>query len=96
MTVALAEALAAVAAEVGRGEDEFGLFRSKHEAIAIIREEYLELEREVFWPERRDKSIARQEQTQEAAQLAAMALRFVVEYGDPGIVEWLSQRNQTS
>ncbi len=50
----------------------FTPFASPHEGIAIIREEYLELEREVFHgtPDKAQK---------EAVQVAAMAIRFLVD-----------------
>lgn len=61
-----------VVAELYRASEKFPAFRSGHEGLAIIREEYLEFEKEVFWgsPER---------QREEAVQLAAMALRYLID-----------------
>ncbi len=54
----------------------FEPFHSEHEGIAVIREEYMELEKEVFLnPTKRDR--ARMET--EAKQLGAMALRFLID-----------------
>ena len=49
-----------------------GTFASPHEGIAVIREEYLELEHEVFHG-------GEAEAATEAVQLAAMAIRFLVD-----------------
>lgn len=60
--------------ETLRAFDRFAPFNSPHEGLAVIREEYLELEREVFWSDgRAPAAIA------EAIQLAAMAVRYVHE-----------------
>ena len=66
------DAQLAVASELHRATEKFGPFASAHEGIAIIREEYLELEREVFHGDL-DRAA------QEAIQLAAMAIRFLVD-----------------
>jgi len=50
----------------------FGSFASAHEGIAVLREEYLELEREVFKKNPDDKLLRK-----EAIQVGAMALRFL-------------------
>lgn len=60
------------AEELERAQDKFGPMASPHEGIAVIREEYLELEREVFWGTRAAMRA-------EAVQLAAMAIRFLVD-----------------
>lgn len=52
--------------------NKFGPFASTHEGIAVIREEYLELEKEVFWG-------SADKQQREAVQLAAMAIRFLID-----------------
>ena len=57
-------------AELHRAEGKFAPFNSAHEGLAVLREEYLELEKEVFWG-------TPQRQREEAIQVAAMALRFV-------------------
>jgi len=56
-----------VFAELQQATAVHGPFNSLHEAIAVIREEYLELEAEIFqkWPDK-DKVIA------ETVQVAAM------------------------
>lgn len=64
--------LNAVADELKRAMAKFGPMASGHEGIAVIREEYLEMEREVFWG---THARAREE----AVQVAAMALRFLVD-----------------
>jgi hypothetical protein len=65
-------ALNLAADELKRAMAKFGPMASGHEGIAVIREEYLELEREVFWG-------TREAAREEAIQLAAMALRFLVD-----------------
>ena len=66
------DALLLVRAELFSATSKFGPFASSYEGIAVIREEYLELEAEVFHgdPDRA---------TSEAVQLAAMATRFLVD-----------------
>jgi hypothetical protein len=51
-----------------------GRFTSRHEGIALIREEYLELEHEIF-----QKSPDRQNMRKEAIQVAAMAIRLIMD-----------------
>ncbi len=54
----------------------FGPFHSLHEALGVIREEYVELETEIFKnPRERDPGALRKE----AVQLAAMALLLLAE-----------------
>jgi hypothetical protein len=56
-------------------------FASQAEGIAVIREEYLELEKEVFWGKKasnNDKEWKDKMQA-EAVQLASMAIRFIQE-----------------
>jgi hypothetical protein len=67
-----AVALNLAAEELKRAMAKFGPMASAHEGIAVIREEYLELEREVFWG-------TGERMREEAVQLAAMALRFLVD-----------------
>jgi hypothetical protein len=83
-----------VQAELERARGKFPAFRSAHEGIAIIREEYLKLEREVFWgpsevwpePMLADPSETHHARNRlmraEAVQLAAMALRFIEDVCD--------------
>lgn len=65
-----------VVRELRRATAKFGAFASGHEGIAILREEYLELEREVFWGKHPSNVRA------EAVQVAAMAIRFIVDVCD--------------
>lgn len=51
-------------------------FCNQHEAIAVIREEYLELEKEIFLNQ---KNYNLSNQRKEAIQLAAMCIRFINE-----------------
>ncbi len=53
----------------------FGKFVSPHEGLAIIEEEFLEFREAVFWPHKEHTGDARHE----AIQLAAMALRFLMD-----------------
>ena len=69
----LPTALKAVEREIDRSQNIHGQFQSPHEAIAVIREEYLELEREIFHGSK-SKALV------EAVQLAAMAVRFACEF----------------
>ena len=55
----------------------FGKFASPHEGLAIIEEEFLEFREAVFWPHKEHTGDARHE----AKQLAAMAIRYMVEIG---------------
>lgn len=52
------------------------MFINQHEAIAVIREEYLELEAECFLNQ---KNYNLERQRKEAKQLAAMAIRLMIE-----------------
>jgi hypothetical protein len=66
------DALLLIRAELEKATDKFGPMASSHEGIAVIREEYLELEREVFHGDH-------QNSIEEAIQLGAMAARFIVD-----------------
>lgn len=71
--------LSAVRAEVGTAVDKFPPFNSWHEAYAVLLEEVDELWDEVrVNQKRRDPDKARKE----AIQVAAMAVRFVLDSGD--------------
>jgi hypothetical protein len=63
--------------ELQRAQRRFPALQSAHEGLAVIREEYLELEGEVF----HGSASAAYE---EAKQLAAMALRYMVDIGNQG------------
>lgn len=71
------QALDEVAIELMRAQARFAPFASAHEGLAVIREEYLELEREIFHGEG-EKARA------EAVQLAAMATRYLIDIGSRG------------
>ena len=58
--------------------DKFDKFVSPHEGLAIIEEEFLELREAIFWPHKKHTGNAREE----ATQLAAMALRFLMDVDD--------------
>lgn len=63
--------------EVERAKELFpGNFHNQHEAIAVIREEYIELEQEIFKNQKVYDLLA---QKKEAIQLAAMCMRLVCE-----------------
>jgi hypothetical protein len=58
--------------ELDKARTLFDDMTTYHEGIAVIREEYLELERIVF-----SKTQAREDMRKEAIQLAAMCIRFL-------------------
>jgi len=67
--------------EVLKAQKKFDPFHNSHEGIAVIREEYLELEQEVFknqykYPERIPNMRA------EAIQLGSMAIRLILDICD--------------
>ncbi len=66
------EALQLIKEELESATERFGVMVSPHEALAIIREEYLEFEREVF----HGTGI---KAVQEVIQLGAMAARYLVD-----------------
>lgn len=70
------EVLQDVKSEIQRGENRFGPFHSLHEAIAVLREEYIETENAVFWEaeKQNDLTIIRNE----AIQVAAVAIRLAM------------------
>lgn len=67
-------ALSAIAAELNRAMEQYPPFASAHEGHSIIREEYVELEREVFMKRR-----SRQGLGDEATHLGAMAARLLAD-----------------
>lgn len=49
----LDKAILEIYAELRKAKEKFPvIFNSKHEAIAVIREEFMELEQEIFWGEK--------------------------------------------
>lgn len=64
--------LVAVLAELARAQESFGPFASAHEGYAVLLEEVDELWHEV-------KHGTTERQREEAVQVAAMALRFLVD-----------------
>jgi len=73
----LRDSLEEVRYEVERAKQLFpSMFINQHEAIAVIREEYLELEQECF---KNQKKYDLESQRKEAKQLAAMAIRLMIE-----------------
>ncbi len=67
--------------ELDRAESLHGAFHSLHEAIAIIREEYRELEDAVFWGVQKTGSI--DGIRSEAIQTAAMCIRLAMMVTQP-------------
>lgn len=72
-TKIVAKATQTVINEMGRGAKKFGKYASMHEAASVIREEFDE-----FWDE--VKVNNKERAISEAVQVAATALRFVVEF----------------
>ena len=70
------EAIKCIEAEYLRASSKFGKFASPYEVIGIIREEYLELENEVF---NKKSDINHFGMRKEAIQLGAMALRILID-----------------
>ena len=62
--------------EIDLGEGHYGPFHSLHEGLAVLREEYKELEEAIFWGVREtgDTKCVRKE----AIQVAAVAARIAV------------------
>lgn len=76
-SLALESSLNDIRKEVKRAKELFpSMFINQHEAIAVIREEYLELEQECFKNQKKYDLAA---QRKEAKQLAAMVIRLMVE-----------------
>ena len=68
-----------VADELESATEKFGPFASAHEGLAVIEEEFLEFRSAVFWGV--DQKGRPSDPYNEAVQLAAMALRFMVDVG---------------
>ena len=76
LDIKLLQAQVQVEKEFFRAINNFSPFHSPHEGIAIIREEYKELETEVFL---QHDVRTKEKMRHEATQIAAMALRFMVD-----------------
>lgn len=70
-------ALDEVREELAVARKNFPDFRSRHEGIAIIEEEFLEFRAAAMWPHKNKGDSA----YEEAKQLAAMAIRYMVDIG---------------
>ena len=68
-------ALEEVRMELLAAYENFKDFRSAHEGVAIIEEEFLELREAAYWPHKDDTA----DEETEAKQLAAMAIRYLVD-----------------
>ena len=75
----LSEAIILAGEEYKRASKKFPPFRSPHEGIAIIEEEFTELRQEVFTKPVGSEEAKKRCIEKEATQLAAMALRFLVD-----------------
>lgn len=80
MTKYYPEALALVMEELISATKVHGPFHSAHEGISVIEEEFIELRDEVFLKE--SKRIP-EDMIEEAKQLAAMGLRFLIDVALP-------------
>ena len=72
-------AMREVAAEYFEARDNFPAFRSRHEGIAIIEEEFIEFRDAAMWPHKLKPTD--DDAYTEAKQLAAMAIRYMVDVG---------------
>ena len=55
--------------------DRFPNFKSSHEGVAIIEEEFLEFRDAAFWPHKHPETMAEEE----VKQLAAMCIRYLMD-----------------
>ena len=69
-------ALILIESEYNRASQKYPPFASPHEGIAILEEEFIELRNEVFTRYRTPERLIN-----ESVQVAAMALRFMVDLG---------------
>jgi len=72
--IKLEDILSTILEEYSLAATQFGPFASGHEGVAIIQEEFEELKEAVFWPHKNDS-----DSTLEAKQVAAMAIRFLMD-----------------
>lgn len=80
----LNDILSEVGQEVEFAQDNYPPFASAHEGLAIVEEEFDELKAEVFKsPKRREHALM----YEEAKQLAAMAVRFMLDVDKRGCVK---------
>ena len=70
------DAISLVVDELKEATSNYGPFHSTHEGLAVILEEYRELEHEVF---RKQSTYDFEKMRKEATQLAAMAVRFMID-----------------
>jgi len=70
-------ALDAIATEFSKAKDKHPSCPSAHHAMSVIREEYLELEREVFTDGIDHNEVVRTRARKEAIQLAATCIRML-------------------
>ena len=78
----LAQCLRLIVLELQSATAKHSEIVSHHEGIAVIEEEFLELREEVFWSGRRPKDSnvnTTERMMEESVQLAAMALRFMLD-----------------
>jgi len=68
-----------IADELARAEAQHGPMASGHEAVAVIEEEFMEFRSAVFWGV--DQKGRPSDPRAEAVQLAAMAIRYLVDLG---------------
>ncbi len=68
-------ALSDVRAELLFAWGKFPDFRSAHEGVAIVEEEFLEFRDAAYWPHKEETG----DELTEARQLAAMAVRYMVD-----------------
>jgi len=71
------EALIKIEIELSDATKKYGRFASTHEALGVIREEYLELEKEIF---KNPRQYDWEKMKHEVIQLGAMATRFLVDF----------------
>jgi hypothetical protein len=73
------DAIKEIEAEAAKGRDIWGAFNSAHEAYGVLLEEVDELKAHV-WMKQKDRDLPAMRK--EAMQVAAMALRFMIEVCD--------------